>query len=319
MRAAMREIREKWKVTNVQYLDNLLFLDKDAKDLERQTMEIAMFLQNLGWSINWKKSRTTPSQRFVFLGIEWDTREMNLQIEMKRNSVLRQQVKKWTQWTVRRKRVPVKQVAKLIGQLSQTRVQHSRASLYLARLNRMKTQAVNQIGWNGMLTLTPWVMTELVWWTEQLRINKPSAIRSNGQTVTLYTDTSPQGWGGWLEKADDIQTKQWVVHSKWKDIQQHSSNYHEAMAVYLSLKHFIQLKQVLRGQSILLRTDNTSVMFNVNKKRGALTLLHPLKLLMELMETKVMEMKAIHIQGITNVTGGSLSRLARSGDYAAEQ
>jgi hypothetical protein len=60
-------------------------------------------------------------------------------------------------------------------------------------------------------------------------------------------------------------------------------------------------------------------MFNVNKKRGAPTLLHPLKLLMELMETNAMEMKAIHIPGIANITADSLSRLARSGDYAIEQ
>jgi ribonuclease HI len=319
MKAAMRAVRERWHVTSVQYLDDLLFIDKDASVLQSKTKEIATFLQNLGWCINSDKSNMIPTQTFVFLGVQWDTVQMTLKIDRKRNQSLQRQIKQWIRWSARGRRLHVRQVAKLIGVLSQTRIQFPRASLYLAKLNKLKTQAVIRQGWNEKLTLTPWVLNELIWWKTQLKLDKPMLIRSSGETVTLYTDASPQGWGGWLEKAEANSQPQWVVHAKWKESQQHSSNYHEALAVYLALKHFIQIKQVRRGQAIQLRTDNTTVMYNVNKQRGALTLLHPLKLIMELLETHEMQMQASHIPGILNTAADSLSRLARSGDYSLDQ
>jgi ribonuclease HI len=314
MRAAMREIRVRWDERSVQYLDDLLFLGKEKGKLERETAEIADFLQQLGWCVNWKKSNMIANQRFVFLGIEWNTVGMTLQIDRQRNTLLKRQVKQWIRWATTGKTRTVRKVAKLIGQLSQSRVQHTRASLYLSRLNRMKTRAVIQRGWNSAVRLTPWILKDLIWWRTQLRINRPTTIRIEGTVVTIYTDASPQGWGGWME-TNDLKHL-WVTHGVWRVRQEHSSNYLEMMAVYLVLKYFIHMGRFVGIHKIHLRTDNTTVLYDVNRKRGASTLLHPLKMIMELLENHSLHMTASHIPGVSNVTADKLSRLARSGDYA---
>jgi hypothetical protein len=242
-----------------------------------------------------------------------------MRIDRNRNAILKRQIKIWIQITRRGKRVSVRHLAKLIGKLSQTRVQHSRASMYLSKLNRLKTQAVLRHGWNGTLRMKQWALNELMWWNTQLRQNKPVPIRVQGNEITLYTDASPHGWGGWMEQNAQTGQQQLMVHGAWKESFIHSSNYHEMMAVFLCLKHFVVMNQMKAVQRINLRTDNTTVLYDINKKRGASTLLHPLKLIMQLAENRHWQIHANHIAGVDNVIADKLSRLARSGDYALDQ
>jgi hypothetical protein len=230
MHQTMAEIRERWHIACVKYLDDLLFLHTTAEVLQRQIIEIADLIQEMGWTINWDKSQLVPTQQFLFLGIEWDTTNMEVRIEKGRTIALQHQVRKWMRFATRGKTVGVRSLAKLIGQLSQTRIQHRRASLYLVRLNRLKVQTVNSRGWNTILRMTPWVLGELQWWSTQLRQNRPTSMRVEGKVATIYTDASPQGWGGWMEMPDAIQQHQWTVYGVWKETMMHTSNYHETMA-----------------------------------------------------------------------------------------
>jgi hypothetical protein len=91
------------------------------------------------------------------------------------------------------------------------------------------------------------------------------------------------------------------------------------MAVYLALKHFVQQKRLAGIQMIQLQTDNTTVMYDLNKKRGAPTLLHPLKLIMQFLENRQIHLHASYIPGVENTIADRLSRLARSGDYQIQQ
>jgi hypothetical protein len=108
------------------------------------------------------------------------------------------------------------------------------------------------------------------------------------------------------------------VEGVWRERVVHTSNYHETMAVFLVLKHFVAVGKMTGVRIVRLWTDNTTVMFNVNKLRGASTLLHPLKLIARFLNLHRMEMKAVHLPGIDNGTADSLSRLARSGDYSLD-
>jgi hypothetical protein len=319
MHAAMVEVRKRWNISSVQYLDDLLFLSDNAQELAVKIREIAQFLEQLGWTINWEKSNFSPSQRFVFLGVEWDTREMQVKIEEKRNDALKRLVKQWMRWAEFGRRVPVRHLARLIGKLSQTRIQHSRASLYLSKLNHMKSKAVNDENWNTSVRLTRSVLGELQWWSYQLLLNRPAAIRQDGRSVIMCTDASPQGWGGWIQTDQDLEQTEWYVYGVWKEEIQHSSNYHEMLAVFLCLRYFIRIGKLKGIQLVKLLTDNTTVMYDVNKQRGAATLLHPLKLLANLLVNRGIQMRASHLPGVQNDIADSLSRLSRSGDYSLDQ
>jgi hypothetical protein len=315
MHAAMVEIRKRWEIQSVQYLDDLLFLSVDPEDLQRKIREIVQFLECLGWVINREKSNFVPSQQFVFLGLLWDTQRMEVKIEEKRRIVLLKHTKQWIRWVRHGKHVPVRHLARLIGQLSQTRIQHLCASLYLSKLNKMKSAAVIARGWNATVQLTRSILGELLWWSRRLQENKTAPIRFEGPMAIVCTDASPRGWGGWMEKEE----QQWYVEGTWQKESLHTSNYLEMMAVFLSLKHFYSIGKLTGVRIIQLRTDNTTVMYDVNKLRGAATLLHPLKMIARFLDLHQMQMTTQHIPGVDNGIADSLSRLARSGDYSLSQ
>jgi ribonuclease HI len=182
-------------------------------------------------------------------------------------------------------------------------------------MNRLKTQIVKTSGWNVRLVLTPAIVGELMWWHTQLKRNIPTLMRIEGETATMYTDASPQGWGGWLEMGQGNDQQQWVVQGVWSQSMIHTSNYLEMLAVYLCLRHFLKIGKLEFVKVIHLRTDNTSVMFDVNRRRAASTLLRPLKLILSFTEREHLQIMASHIPGVDNVIADKLSRLARSGDY----
>ena len=55
------------------YLDDILVIGKSKDECERNLQSVLTLLQELGFLINWKKSNLCPSQRFLFLGLLWDT------------------------------------------------------------------------------------------------------------------------------------------------------------------------------------------------------------------------------------------------------
>jgi hypothetical protein len=109
------------------------------------------------------------------------------------------------------------------------------------------------------------------------------------------------------------------VEGTWQKGLLHTSNYHEMMAVFLVLKHFHRVNRLEGIRIVQLRTDNTTVMFDINKLKGASTLLHPLKLIAQFLETQGLQMKATHVPGVDSGVADSLSRLSRSGDYSLSQ
>jgi hypothetical protein len=111
MHQAMTEIRTRWGIASIQYLDDLLFLHADPQTLRQQILEIAAFLQRLGWTINWEKSQLIPQQLFIFLGTQWNTHTMEVCVERTRTIRLRKLVKRWIQLTWRGRRVSAKQLA----------------------------------------------------------------------------------------------------------------------------------------------------------------------------------------------------------------
>jgi hypothetical protein len=315
MSHAVKEIREKWNIPVVQFLVDLLFLNADPDLLRVQAGKIVTFLQNLGWTINMKKSRLEPAQRFVFLGFEWDTRTMTVKVESEKNKKLREMLRKWKKRTLRGKRVPVRDLARLIGCLSQTRMQHRRASIYLSKCNYLKSTIVQKEGWNAIVKLTPQILSEISWWSRQLKMNEPARIRQPLPTGTLLTDASPDGWGAWMT-AQGQEHDQWMMQGPWREKTPRTSNFREMTAVLLGMQHFYKIRKIQPNSTVLLRSDNTATVFDINRMRAARTLIAPLKKIMNFLSERKIHLIARHIPGINNGRADKLSRMERSGDYA---
>jgi hypothetical protein len=124
-------------------------------------MPLGYFLKWLGWTVNLEKSYLTPSRTWRYLGWEWDSKTLSVRLPDERKkkalALLREARKKIhrQQW------IKNCALAKLIGGLSAARLQYPLASLYLVKLNQMKTVSVKKYGWNGMFCINPSVMGEI--------------------------------------------------------------------------------------------------------------------------------------------------------------
>jgi hypothetical protein len=70
-----------------------------------------------------------------------------------------------------------------------------------------------------------------------------------------------------------------------------------------------------RYKNIIIRTDNTAAIYNINRKSRAINLYHTAKKIWKLSERNYLILKAVHIPGRINVTTNRLSQLEMSGDY----
>jgi ribonuclease HI len=86
-----------------------------------------------------------------------------------------------------------------------------------------------------------------------------------------------------------------VVQQKWtKKLKEQTSNYKELSAIHLALLHFLPVLQKENFKSILIRTDNSAAMYNINKRAGALNLYQITRKIWYLMDNHQMFIKAVH-------------------------
>ncbi|CAG2228069.1 unnamed protein product [Mytilus edulis] len=88
----------------------------------------------------------------------------------------------------------------------------------------------------------------LVWWTSQANVLRGQLLSSPVPNQTLFTDASNLGWGAYLEGLS--------VSGVWTP---------EMKAVLLALSHF---QSLLQNKSLVLATDNTTVVAYLLKPRG---------------------------------------------------
>ena len=93
-------------------------------------------------------------------------------------------------------------------------------------------------------------------------------------------------------------------------------NEHELRAVEMVLRRAIATGQISRGQDVLLRSDSTTVVFDVNRQAAGLSLRLALRSLMAFLQQEEIRLQAVHIPGESNVLPDALSRLSPSGDYS---
>jgi hypothetical protein len=125
MRKVERAIREIRGVRVVIYLNNIIVLHQNEKDLERIGKEIADYLQYLGWTVNLKKSHLTTSKQFTYLGWQLNSENMTIALTKERLRKCIQVTKKTYQQTYKCKQVSVRHLASIIGTMSATRLQYT--------------------------------------------------------------------------------------------------------------------------------------------------------------------------------------------------
>jgi ribonuclease HI len=323
LRACVHAMREAWGVVVFQYMDDIIFLDNDSNRLAEIMQRAVRFLRWLGWTVNAEKSRLTPRRVFEYLGMEWNTVDMTVRLTAKKNRQLQKTNKLWIRRARRGQKVQVRAFAGMIGGLSATRVQFSQASLYLTSMYRLLSVATRTVGWDGSVVLSRALLPQLRWWQRQLQASLPRRIQPFVPTATIDTDASDTGWGATLQRP---RTKLQLIFGWWhgtmivkKGGARMTSNEHEMRAVEMTLRHALATGQIHDGEDVLLRSDSTTVVFDVNRQAAGLNLRPALRSLLRFLQTKGIRLQAIHVPGVDNILPDALSRLSPSGDYSLRQ
>ncbi len=189
--------------------------------------------------------------------------------------------------------------------------------------------AVTPLGLLHMRPLQHWLHGRVPRWAWQsgtLRVQVTPACR---QTFTPWSDLSFLGAGVPLEQVSrhtvvytDASAKGWgatfnghAVSGVWTGPQLHwHINCLELLAVHLALN---RLKRRLRGEHVLVRTDNTATVAYINRQ-GGLRSRRMSQLARHLLlwsRKHLRSLRAIHIPGLLNRTADELSRAAHPGEW----
>lgn len=142
IKAAVDAICRRHDIDLVWYMDDFLISAQRPEDAQHDGLTLIRELRSLGWRINTKKCKLTPSQRVRFLGFVWDSRSQTCELPPEKVTNLAHDLKR-TARLMRRPRnqsrhltntaLPLKLLHSLIGKLTaaQQAVQRVRELLRL--------------------------------------------------------------------------------------------------------------------------------------------------------------------------------------------
>ena len=280
------------------YLDDSLLKEFDSEILSRHTFLFIRLLLDLGFLISWKKSQILPSQDFLFLGEHYRTDLGLIFPPEEKFQSLSQKILIFSNSPS----VTARQFSQQLGFLNSLADVVPLGRLHIRPLQFFLQEhwdSASQV-WEALVPILPVLLPHLDWWTHRENVLTGVALLHPVPSLTLYTDSSLQGWGAFLEGKS--------VSGVWSLVQQQEHiNLLEMRAVLLALQHF---KTLLVSKAVVLATDNTTVVAYLQNQGG--TRCHALFLLCKeillLCLLSHIHLVVRHIPGTFNVLADCLSR-----------
>ena len=285
------------KMSLFQYLDDWLGDAPDQKSARLRSDLLVQICSKLGFLINWEKSDLNPTQNFEFVGMHFDLLLGRVSITPKNLQKVLQMVQEF----VALESATALQWQSLIGTVGAQAI-----LLPFGRLRVRPLQFFLKDRWNqakdpqNLLIPVPKHIKDLLrWWSHPTNLNQGVPLKDPPFTHRIFTDASLKGWGAHWENSQ--------TQGLWSLME---SNLHinilEMRAVRLALQSF----SFPVGSSILVATDNTTVVAYINHQGGtrSKSLWLECQSLFRLIESNQWFLKARHIPGSLNVLADELSR-----------
>jgi hypothetical protein len=311
-------VRTHWQVRIIAYMDDILLLHQDRAYLELATAQIALYLGQLGWTINLEKSEFTPRQVIDFLGWRWSFDTLSIRMTPNMRKTILFLVSQWIRKASRGERVPCRRLGSLVGSLNFLRCQIPRATLYLRTLHTALATAVNSSGWDGYCIPPRRIISELQFWWRNASFNTPYVFQLRVPQATLLTDASKTKWGAVMLIGDQSLHTFGFFSTEYAS-DDCSSNRRETTAVLLALNEFepVLVQHQIRALSI--RSDNLVTVFNLQRQGASESLLKETKAIFSFLVRMDIRIMVTHVPGVENVEADALSRMDEVGDYELKQ
>lgn len=178
------------------YLDDLLLLHPDPKELANLSLKVCQLLTNLRFIIQKEKYSTAPVQSLFFLGALIDSLTMTLAVPLTKL----QEVQCEAQALKKRKICSIQELSALLGRMTQmSKIGVGFEPLHCRSLQKQHIKSIHRYGIltrRQQLTLTPEALADLEWWTSaKPREENSVPITEQTHSITIQTDASRLGWG----------------------------------------------------------------------------------------------------------------------------
>ena len=280
------------------YLDDWLVLAESRTQLLQDRDRLLEVCQDLGIMINFEKSVLEPKQTVEYLGLFIDTAAARVYPSTSRISRFRNTARLF----LSRQEQPARLWQVILGHLSSLE-----KVVPLGRLRQRSLQWQLKGCWSQAadspslpVPLTEQVREDLAWWLDDRNLTQGVPLGTPVPEMLLFSDASRTGWGAHLEEL--------LVSGVWSEEDTHLHiNLLELKAAFFGLQEF---QYRLVGHSVVLMSDNTTVVAYVNKQGGTVSLpLHQLTAqVLEWAESHSIGLSARYIPGKRNVVADGLSR-----------
>ncbi len=303
--AALVPLREQG-VRILNYLDDWLILAQSQDQLCEHRDMVLSHLSQLGLQVNWEKSKLSPVQRISFLGMELDSVSQTARLTQERA----QSVLNCLNTFKNRTAAPLKQFQRLLGHMAAAAAVTPLGLLHMRPLQHWLHGRVPRWAWQSgtlRVQVTPACRQTFTPWSDLSFLRAGVPLEQVSRHAVVYTDASAKGWGATFNGH--------AVSGVWTGPQLHwHINCLELLAVHLALN---RLKRRLRGEHVLVRTDNTATVAYINRQ-GGLRSRRMSQLARHLLlwsRKHLRSLRAIHIPGLLNRIADELSRAALPGEW----
>ena len=280
------------------YLDDMYSQHPVPVTLKSQILFVSEILTYLGWTVNFEKSITDPLQIMEYIGML-----INLQTGLVHPPQARwEKIQHLANQFLCLSTATAKMWCSLLGLLTSCQDLTQMGRLWLRPLQtHLNSHWKNRQQLHKQIPITDHCKQALGWWLDFNNVMTGVPWTHPPPHLTIYTDSSDRGWGGHMEDHK--------ISGTWnRQVQKEHINVKEMRAVWKSLQHF---KPQIINKSILIATDNTSVVSYLNRLGGTKSQ-SLLNLTVEILlwcQTNNILIRARHIPGRFNVISDQLSRL----------
>lgn len=280
------------------YLDDWAVLAASHAQAARDTELVLSLARELGFNVNLLKSELEPSQRFLYLGLVFDTVAWTVAPSQARVDRLLASIESLLFLSS----ASARQVAKVLGSMESMVPFVPTAGALKRPLQRGFRERWSQAqgSWEDPVALGQWFARAVSPWRRRDFLLAGVPITEPPPEVELFTDASHAGWGAHALGR--------TASGVWEsDVSTLHINILEMRAVFLALK---ALAPYWSAGLIRIRSDNSTVIAYINHQGG--TVSQSLSLLAEEIVLWAFErnftLSAVHVKGKANVLADFLSR-----------
>ena len=280
--------------------DFLLASSSLSKSREHAFFAIRTF-EELGFLPNIEKSQLEPSQKICHLGLVWDSVQYSVSIPLDKIVGVRSKCQVALSYSV-----TVRFLTSILGSIEYFKWGFPFAALHYRRLQRFVNSCLSRgLSYDSYVVPSSAACIDIRWWSS---VGDSLPFRSLSPFVAtqeLYCDASLTGWGSWTSEGKEAfgawSAEEAVLHI----------NVLEGLSVLFAFKCFYKSTY---NSSILVRSDNTSVVAYINKQggTGCSSLCDIALELWDFCVSRNISISASHLSGVKNVRADKLSRMEHS-------